>query len=236
MAKAPLAQFAKNSHWYYLFFVNPFADHIMSFMSAPLEVITDLFETGQQLRQRFFEANAEQIRRAALQTAIAFARHGKLLLCGTGNGGFCARNLAHCLLNPASYGNPSLAAIALKNEGYCHNGGYREWDEDIYDRQIAALGRESDILLVIADENNCLPLIGALRRAASQNIYSILFSLNGNESMEELADLLINMKDVDKSFVAEVQSAFAHAYRELIDYYLFENPGDLIRESKNPGE
>src|SRR6478672_10741747 len=104
-----------------------------------------------EVKSKFFEANKETIIAASLDLARAFHRGRKLLVCGNGGSATDAQHVAVEFMHPITVGRKALPAICLSNDmamvtGVANDVGF----DDVFVRQIIALGKEGDLLQAFA--------------------------------------------------------------------------------------
>src|SRR3954462_3885848 len=115
------------------------------------------------VKQTFFETNQEQVLDAAVAIAQAYKQNRKLLVCGNGGSATDAQHVAVEFMHPITVGRKALPAICLTNDmamvtAVANDVGF----DDVFTRQIIALGVEGDVLLGISTSGNS----GNLPRAA----------------------------------------------------------------------
>src|SRR5437016_10857570 len=114
-------------------------------------IVADSLET----KRRFFEAHAGQIQQAAEMIAETFKSGGKLLVFGNGGSAADAQHIAGERVNRFLQKRRALPAIALTTDGgvltcIANDAGF----ENIFARQIEALGTKGDVCLAISTSGN----------------------------------------------------------------------------------
>ena len=119
-----------------------------------------------------------EIIRAAELIIACFRNRGKLLLCGNGGSAADAQHLAAELVIRLSHDvkRPALPAIALTTDtSILSAGGNDIGFDNIFARQVEALGHPEDCLLVISTSGNSKNILNALEMAREKGVKSIGF-------------------------------------------------------------
>ncbi|MBA3513695.1 MAG: SIS domain-containing protein [Pyrinomonadaceae bacterium] len=130
-----------------------------------------------EVKTRFFEANKETIIAASLDLAQAFHRGRKLLVCGNGGSATDAQHVAVEFMHPITVGRKALPAICLTNDmamvtAVANDVGF----DDVFSRQIIALGVEGDVLLGISTSGNSENLMHAFATARRMKLITMGFA------------------------------------------------------------
>lgn len=141
-----------------------------------------------EIKTRFFTDNKEMILNASLQLARAFHRGRKLLVCGNGGSATDAQHIAVEFMHPITVGRKALPAICLANDmamvtAVANDVGF----DDVFTRQIIALGKEGDVLLGVSTSGNSRNLVHAFATARRLKITTIGFAGSDGGEMAELA-------------------------------------------------
>jgi D-sedoheptulose 7-phosphate isomerase len=156
---------------------------------------------------------------AGERLAACLAAGGKLLLCGNGSAAATAHHLAALLMGrPARQGHP-LAGLALSaNLPTVTALGDRFGFDHIYARQVEALGRPGDALLVISSSHPARNLHHAVRAAREGGLLTI--ALLGPTSRGDLASachLSIELPPASLALLDEGQLFVGHQLCAVIE-------------------
>jgi D-sedoheptulose 7-phosphate isomerase len=113
---------------------------------------------------------------AADRCISALAQGGKLLICGNGGSSAEAQHLAGELVGRYKLDRSPLAAIALAADPAiltCIGNDY--CFEEVFSRQVRALGRPGDLLIAFTTSGQSANILGALKAAREMRIHSISF-------------------------------------------------------------
>ena len=149
---------------------------------------------------------------------------GKILSCGNGGSAGDAQHFSSELLNRFEMERPGLPAMALTTDSSTLTSIANDYAyEDIFAKQIRALGRQGDVLLAIStsgnSENVCRAIVAAHERAMR------VVALTGHEG-GRMADLLsdddveIRVPATRTARIQEVHLVVIHCLCDLIDMTL----------------
>src|SRR6266852_4125238 len=185
-------------------------------------IVSDSLET----KRRFFEAHTGEVERAAEMIAAAFKAGGKLLLFGNGGSAADAQHIAGELVNRFLRKRRALPAIALTTDGgvltcVANDTGY----ENIFARQIEALGTKGDVCLAISTSGTSANVIIACQQASEQGIRVIGLLGRDGGSVAPLCDLALIVPSDDTQRIQETHNLIGHILCELIEADLFPVAG-----------
>jgi len=191
-------------------------------------IVLDHARLGCELRDRFFSQNADRVVEVARAMAVCLAGGGKILICGNGGSAADAQHIAAELVNRFMLERPPLPAIALTTDTSILTAVGNDYGFDqVFRKQVLALGNPGDTLLAISTSGNSENVIQALAAARDKGLTRIgLTGGNGGE-MAKLCDFHINVADKCTPLAQEVHIAVGHLLCRLVDYYLFESVLEL---------
>jgi D-sedoheptulose 7-phosphate isomerase len=132
--------------------------------------------------------------------ADSLAAGGKIMACGNGGSAADAQHFAAEMLNRFEMERPPLAAIALTTDTSTLTSIANDYRyEEVFAKQVRALGRRGDVLLAISTSGNSPNVIEAMSAAhgAGVNIVALTGKSGGRISV------LINEDDVHICVPAE---------------------------------
>ena len=172
------------------------------------------------VKTRFFEENKDSILGAAVEMARGFHRGGKLLVCGNGGSATDAQHVAVEFMHPVTVGRKALPAICLNNDmamvtAVANDVGF----DDVFTRQIIALGEKGDVLLGISTSGNSRNLMHAFSTARKMGITTIGFAGSDGGGMVEmqLGGLLNHCLTVPTSSIHRIQETHVALYHIMWD-------------------
>lgn len=174
-------------------------------------------ETAKQVMDslKSFEPVVERIA-AAILTAL---REGhKILICGNGGSGCEAQHLAAELVGHYKRDRPALPAIALSADGAlltCLGNDFAF--EDIFARQVEALGNSGDVLMVFSASGNSRNVLRALETARRRGMISIALLGRGGGAARGQADLELSVANDETARIQEAHQFLLHALMDLVE-------------------
>lgn len=190
-----------------------------------LERIHNLFHASIQTKIAAADALPEFIARAAKHMADALLAGHKILSCGNGGSAGDAQHFSSEMLNRFERERPSLPAIALSTDTSTLTSIANDYSyEEIFAKQIRALGQPGDILLAISTSGRSRNVITAIQAAMSREMSVV--ALTGRDG-GEIAGLLgqhdveIRVPADSTARIQEVHLLVIHCLCDLIDESLF---------------
>lgn len=152
-----------------------------------------------------------------------FERGGKVMICGNGGSAADSQHMAAelvSLLNK-SFERPALPAIALTTDtSILTSIGNDMGFDNIFRRQISALGRPGDLLIAISTSGNSSNVLIAVKAARSASIHTI--ALTGkNGKLQNLTDVAICVPSNVTSYIQESHIAIEHILSELVEHHFY---------------
>jgi len=175
-----------------------------------------------EVKRRFFDAHADKVRRAAEMIVAAFKADGKLLVFGNGGSAADAQHIAGELVNRFLQKRRALPAIALTTDGgvltcIANDTGF----ENVFARQIEAVGRKGDVGLAISTSGGSENVVVACRQARDQGIQLIGLLGRDGGRVAALCDLALIVESDDTQRIQETHNLVGHIICELIEAELF---------------
>lgn len=151
--------------------------------------------------------------------------NGKILSCGNGGSAGDAQHFSAELLNRFEQERPSLPAIALTTDTATITAIANDYDyNEIFSKQILALGQAGDVLLAISTSGNSANVIRAINAAHERNMVVIALTGRGGGEMAKLLtgnDFEIRVPSDRTARVQEVHLVVIHCLCDFIDTKLF---------------
>jgi D-sedoheptulose 7-phosphate isomerase len=163
---------------------------------------------------------------AASQTCIdALRGGGKILLAGNGGSAADAQHIAGELVSRFAFDRPGLAAVALTTDtsiltAIGNDYGY----ERLFARQVQALARRGDVLVVYSTSGRSPNILCALEAARAAAVHTIGFTGNRGGPMTELCDHLLAVPASETPKIQEGHLVLGHILCGLIESALFQPP------------
>jgi len=165
------------------------------------------------------------IKHAANCISDSLLNEGKVLSCGNGGSAGDAQHFSAELLNRFEIERPGLPAVALTTDSSTLTAIANDYEYDqIFSKQILALGTNRDVLLAISTSGNSSNIVKAVQAAHERNM--IVLSLTGNKG-GKLAKLLkgddieIRVPSDRTARIQEIHLLVIHCLCDIIDSILF---------------
>ncbi|WP_444547415.1 D-sedoheptulose-7-phosphate isomerase [Nannocystis radixulma] len=161
----------------------------------------------------------DDIVRAADLLAATFARGGKVLVCGNGGSATDAQHFAAELvgrfLAPGRAGLPvvALTADSAVLTAWANDVGY----DDVFARQVQALGRPGDALVGISTSGRSPNVIAALRAGRDGGLATFALLGGSGGAALDLADCAVLVPSRETQRVQEVHTLALHLICELVE-------------------
>ncbi len=186
--------------------------------------ISENFSESAHLKLQSMDALAAPIAAAAERMVQCLRQDGKILACGNGGSAADSQHFAAELLNRFEMERPGLAAMALTTDTSTLTSIANDYDfEQIFSKQVRALGQKNDLLLAISTSGNSKNVLAAML-AAHENGMSViaLTGRNGGKMAEALgpADIQICVPAQNTARIQEVHLLTLHCLCDAIDCLL----------------
>src|SRR5438067_7804802 len=183
------------------------------------------FADSAKLKSEAASVLGEPIAQAALILAQSLQAGGKALACGNGGSAADAQHFAAELVNRFEAERPPLAAVALTTDSSNLTSIANDYAwEQVFAKQLRALGRRGDVLLAISTSGNSKNLLEALRAAHELGVRVIALTGKGGGKMAPLLtreDVHICVPHQNTARIQEVHLLVLHCRCDAIDYELF---------------
>jgi D-sedoheptulose 7-phosphate isomerase len=186
--------------------------------------ISENFSESAHLKLQSMDALAKPIAAAAERMVQCLRGDGKILACGNGGSAADSQHFAAELLNRFEMERPGLAAIALTTDTSTLTSIANDYDfEQIFSKQVRALGHKNDVLLAITTSGNSKNVLAAVVAAHENGIAVVaLTGRNGGKMTEILqpSDIHICVPAQSTARIQEVHLLALHCMCDAIDCLL----------------
>ncbi|MET4693689.1 phosphoheptose isomerase [Endozoicomonas lisbonensis] len=150
---------------------------------------------------------------------------GKILACGNGGSAGDAQHFVSELLNRFERERPSLPAVSLCADSLTISSIANDSSfNEIFSKQIRALGQQGDVLLAFSTTGNCPNVVQAIQAAHDRDLSIIALTGKDGGDMSRLLhpeDIEIRVPANDAPRIQEVHTLIIHCLCDLIDEFLF---------------
>jgi len=188
------------------------------------ERLSAIVNESLETKRKFFAAHSSEVERAAEMISARLAAGGKLLIFGNGGSAADAQHIAGELVNRFLQERKALPAIALSTDGgvltcIANDTGF----ENVFARQIEALGRAGDVCVAISTSGQSPNIVVACAQARSQGIKVIGLLGRDGGKVAPLCDLALIVPSDDTQRIQETHNLIGHILCELIETEMFPN-------------
>ena len=189
------------------------------------ERIAAHFADSAKLKLAAAQPLAAPIARAVELMCGSLRAGGKILACGNGGSAADAQHFAAELVNRFERERPPLAAISLTADtsnltSIANDYGY----EQVFEKQLRALGRKGDVLLAISTSGNSPSVLAAMRAARELGVHSVALTGRGGGKMAGQlgpGDVHVCVPHDRTMRIQEVHLLALHCLCDGIDFQLF---------------
>lgn len=150
---------------------------------------------------------------------------GKILTCGNGGSAGDAQHFSAELLNRFEKERPGLPALALTTDSSTLTAIANDYSyEEVFSKQVSALGQEGDVLLAISTSGNSANVIQAITAAHERQMAVV--ALTGKDGgrmagMLVAGDVEIRVPSERTARIQEVHLVVIHCLCDFIDTQIF---------------
>lgn len=186
------------------------------------QIIQESVEESIKAKKEFFAQNTDKIESCASLMASALKKGRKILLFGNGGSAADCQHIAAEFVNRFQMERKPLPAIAITTDTSIITSIGNDYSyEDIFFKQIQALGKEGDIALGISTSGNSPNVIKAAREA--QDMGLAIIGLSGSKGeLKELSDFAFCVDSGTTARIQEVHILLAHILCDLTERILFD--------------
>jgi D-sedoheptulose 7-phosphate isomerase len=187
------------------------------------KIIEKALRESIKVKEEFIKENGRSLILCAERISQAFTADRKLMICGNGGSAADAQHIAAEFVNRFMLERPPLPAIALTTDSSVITSIGNDYSfEDVFSKQVKAIGLEGDVLLVITTSGNSANVISAVKAARGLGIYTVTFTGGDGGRVRSLADMALVVKSNTTARIQEAHSLAGHIICQLVDYLLFQ--------------
>jgi D-sedoheptulose 7-phosphate isomerase len=172
-------------------------------------------------KQASTEPLALPVARGGQIMAQSLLDDGKILSCGNGGSAADSQHFSSELLNRFEMERPGLPAMALTTDSSTVTSIANDYSyEDIFAKQVRALGRQNDVLLAISTSGNSENVCRAISAAHERGMKVVALTGRDGGRMEALLgddDVEIRVPTTRTARIQEVHLVVIHCLCDLID-------------------
>jgi D-sedoheptulose 7-phosphate isomerase len=184
-------------------------------------IILNILQDSIEAKRHCIENNIDRIIQAADMLAACLTQGNKILIFGNGGSAADAQHLAAEFVNRFQIERPPLAAVALTTDTSLLTSIGNDYHfNDIYSKQVEALGRQGDIAWGISTSGNSANVIQAIRAAQKIGMESIGMTGRAGE-LAGCVDLVFAVASDTTARIQESHITVGHILCDLVDRILY---------------
>ncbi len=190
-----------------------------------VSLIQEEIRESVELKNKVKEELADKIIEVAHALAKCIKDGGKILLCGNGGSAADAQHFAGELVVRLSsdYTRSALPAITLSSNDYVLTACANDFGfEQVFSRQIEALGKPEDVLFCISTSGNSPNLIVAAEKAKEKKMKTVGLLGRDGGKLKDLSDFSIIVPSNNTPRIQETHICVCHILCELVEKELFD--------------
>lgn len=187
--------------------------------------IQQMFQASIETKQSAISILPQAIENASLMMVSSLLNEGKILACGNGGSAGDAQHFSSEMLNRFERERPSLPAIAITTDSSTITSIANDYHYDeVFSKQIRALGQTGDVLLAISTSGNSANVIQGIHAAHDRNMHVVALTGRDGGQIAPLLlpdDVEIRVPSNVTARIQEVHLLVIHSLCDLIDHQLF---------------
>ncbi len=180
-------------------------------------IISRLRESA-DIKLRFAKESAAEVEEAASTVIKSLKSGGKVLIFGNGGSAADSQHIAAEFVNRYSKQRKALPALALTADSSIltsipNDGSF----EDVFSRQIEALGNKGDVAWGITTSGKSANVIKAFQTAKALGLKTIAFTGQDKSRVEKAVDCSVSVPSKSTPRIQELHITLAHIVCELVE-------------------
>lgn len=163
-----------------------------------------------------------QIRSLVNKCANSLKNGGKIIFCGNGGSFADSQHLAAEFVSRLRFDRPPVASVALGTNNSNFSAIANDYGfEQVFSREILALGEENDIFIPISTSGKSLNILDAIRVAKVKDIETFGFSGGAGGKMIDLCEVIVVPSNSTEK-IQEVHIMLGHIICAMVEKILFK--------------
>lgn len=188
-------------------------NQVTSYLEDSLSVVSSI------VANKGLQSKIEQL---ALLIVSSLKKGGKIMFIGNGGSAADSQHMAAEYVSRFAFDRKGLPGIALKTDTSILTAIGNDYSFDnVFSRQLNALGNEGDILIAYSTSGRSLNIVKAINEAKSMGIYSVLFTGLEGSALSN-ADLTIASPSSSTPHIQEGHLILGHLLCYLVEKLYFK--------------
>lgn len=180
--------------------------------------ILNIVHDHQKCIQYFADNNMETVMEISDIVLETFKKGGKVMLCGNGGSMADCQHIAGEFVGKYRKVRQPLPAIALSTDSALATCIGNDFSfNDIFSRQIEALGSKKDILWAFSTSGQSPNILSAVKAAKKKGLKVIAFTGKSDSPLETICDICLCANSDKTNHSQEVHELAYHIICEIID-------------------
>ena len=183
------------------------------------------FKDSVEVKQKAADTLVVPIQQAGDRIVQCMLNNGKILSCGNGGSAADAQHFSAELINRFEKERPGLPAFALTTDSSTLTAIANDYDyNQIFSKQITALGQPGDVLLAISTSGNSGNVLEAVKASHEREMSIVALTGKDGGSIAGLLkeqDIEIRIPSNRTARIQEVHLLVIHCLCDFIDTQLF---------------
>lgn len=188
-------------------------NQVTSYLEDSLSVVSSI------VANKGLQSKIEQL---ALLIVSSLKKGGKIMFIGNGRSAADSQHMAAEYVSRFAFDRKGLPGIALTTDTSILTAIGNDYSFDnVFSRQLNALGNEGDILIAYSTSGRSLNIVKAINEAKSMGIYSVLFTGLEGSALSN-ADLTIASPSSSTPHIQEGHLILGHLLCYLVEKLYFK--------------
>jgi D-sedoheptulose 7-phosphate isomerase len=183
-----------------------------------LDLVKTSLREGAELRRALVRDFSEVILEGTTLITTCLRNGGKVLFFGNGGSAADAQHMAAELVGRFVLERAGLPAIALTTDSSILTAVGNDYGfEQVFARQVQALGRSGDVAVAISTSGNSPNVLEGVKEAKKRNLKTIALTGKNGGALAKQSDLAIRIPSTSTARIQECHIAIGHLFCELVD-------------------
>jgi len=185
-------------------------------------LIQKRFKESSEVKTRFLKENLPKLIDLIKLVASTFEAGNKVFFFGNGGSAADAQHLAAEFVNRYVMDRPPLPAIALTTDTSILTSVSNDLSfNEIFSKQIRALGREGDVAIGISTSGNSANVTKAFEVAKEMGMKRVALTGNDGGVLAKIADISLVVSSTSTPRIQEAHILIGHILCEMVEHQLF---------------
>ncbi|HIJ77797.1 MAG: D-sedoheptulose 7-phosphate isomerase [Desulfobulbaceae bacterium] len=186
------------------------------------KLIAESLKNSIEAKQALYSSQLQDIKVLAQWMIDTIKSGNKLMFFGNGGSAADAQHLAAEFVNRFLIDRPPLAAIALTTDTSILTSVGNDFSyDDIFAKQIRALGKKGDLVLGISTSGNSPNVLAAIEVARQMGIKTAALTGGSGGKLKDTAELTLNVPSKMTPAIQEAHIWVEHLLCQIVDEALY---------------